>query len=262
MAASAQTPPNPPLRPAQPRAQVVVLGTFHFGNPGLDLVKTNVADVLTPGKQTEIEQVVRALARFRPTKIAVEVSADRGARLDSLYAAYRAGRDTLGRSEVQQLGFRLAERLGHSRLYAADHGGEFPFGAVMEYAQRRDPAFVQRVQQATAEMAAEMNRNQQQKSIGEIFRLENEPARIRRGHAMYVEIASVGAGDTYVGAELLAKWYARNIRIFSELQRIAQPGDRVLVIFGAGHAAILRELIASDPRLELVETNQYLPGPT
>ena len=75
-----------------------------------------------------------------------------------------------------------------------------------------------------------------------------------------MEFARVGAGDTYVGADLLAKWYDRNIRIFSDLQRIAQPGDRVLVIFGAGHAAILRELIANDSRLELVEARRYLPG--
>ena len=256
-AAASQQPPSKP----ELRAQILVLGTYHFDNPGLDVVKTEVADVLTPTKQAEIKQVIEALARFRPTKIAVEVRADRAARLDSVYAAYRARHHTLSRSEVQQLGFRLAERFGHPRLYPVDHAGEFPFGAVMQYAQERDPAFVQRVQQATAEMAAQKNRHQQQKTVGEILRLENDPARIEQGHALYMEFARVGAGDTYVGADLLAKWYERNIRIFSELQRIAQPGDRVVVIFGAGHAAILRELIANDPRLELIEATEYLPGP-
>ena len=249
-----------PASPSAPRAQVLLLGTYHFDNPGLDVVKTEVADVLTPGKQAEIKQVVEAIARFRPTRIAIEVRADRAARVDSQYAAYRAGRHTLSRSEVQQLGFRLAERFDHPRLYAVDHGGDFPFGAVMQYAQGHDPAFVQRVQQTTAEMTAESNRNQQQKTIGEILRLENDPARIRKGHAMYTEIARVGAGDTYVGADLLAKWYERNIRIFSDVQGIARPGDRILMIFGAGHAAILRELIASDPRLELIEATEYLPS--
>lgn len=249
-----------PASHSERRAQILVLGTYHFDNPGLDVVKTEVADVLTPAKQAEIKQVIEALARFRPTKIAVEVRADGAPRLDSLYAAYRAERHTLSRSEVQQLGFRLAERFGHPLLYPVDHGGEFPFGAVMRYAQEHDPAFVQRVQQATAEMAAENNRHQRQNSIGEILRLENDPARIEKGHAMYVEIARVGAGDSYVGADLLAKWYERNIRIFSDLQRLAQPGDRLLIIFGAGHAAILRQLIASDPQLELIEASAFLPA--
>ena len=242
------------------RPQILILGSYHFDNPGLDIVKTDVADVLTPAKQAEIEQVVEALSRFRPTKIAVEVRADRARQLDSLYGAYRAGRHTRSRSEVQQLGFRLAERFGHPRLYPLDHAGEFPFGAVMQYAQQHDPDFVRRVQQVTAEIASEENRQQRQNSIGEILRLKNDPADIRRGHALYLEFARVGAGDTYVGADLLAKWYDRNIRIFSDVQRIAQPGDRVLVIFGTGHAAILRELIASDSRLELVEARGYLPG--
>ena len=248
-----------PASHSERRAQILVLGTYHFDNPGLDVVKTEVVDVLTPARQGEIKQVVEALAGFRPTRIAVEVRADQAARLDSLYAAYRARRHTLSRSEVQQLGFRLAERFDHRLLYPVDHGGEFPFGAVMQYAQKHDPALVQRVQQTTGAMAAESNRHQLQMSIGAILRLENDPARIARGHGMYVEIAGVGAGDSYVGADLLAKWYDRNIRIFSDLQRIAQPGDRILMIFGAGHAAILRQLIASDPRLELIEATEFLP---
>lgn len=248
-----------PASHPEPRAQILVLGTYHFDNPGLDVVKTEVADVLTPAKQAEIKQVIEALARFRPTKIAVEVRADRAMRLDSLYAAYRAEHSSLTRSEVQQLGFRLAERFDHPHLYPVDHDGEFPFGAMMQYAQAHDPAFVRRVQQAMAEIAAESNRNQQQKSIGEILRLENDPARMGKGHAMYVDLARVGASDSYVGADVLAKWYERNIRIFSQLQRITQPGDRILVIFGAGHAAILRQLISSDPPLELIEANEFLP---
>ncbi len=222
-----------PARAQQPathssqRVQILVLGTYHFDNPGLDVVKSETADVLTPAKQGEIKQVIEALARFQPTKIAVEVRADQAARLDSSYAAYRAEHRIPSRSEVQQLGFRLAERFGHKLLYPVDHGGEFPFGAVMQYAQQHNPAFVQRVQQVTAKMAAESNRDQREKSIGEILRLQNDPARIAEGHAMYVEIARVGAGDSYVGADLLANWYARNIRIFSELQKVAQPGDRI-----------------------------------
>ena len=242
------------------RPQILILGSYHFDNPGRDVVKTDVADVLTPAKQAEIQQVVEALARFRPTKIAIEARPNRARHLDSLFEAYRGGRHALTRAEEQQIGFRLAQRLGHTRLYPVDHPGEFPFDAVMQYAQEHDRDFVRRVQEVTAEIAAEQNRQQRQNTIGEILRLKNDPAEIRRSHALYLEFARVGAGDTYVGADLLAKWYDRNIRIFSDVQRLATPGDRVLVIFGAGHAPILRELVASDSRLELVEATRYLPS--
>jgi hypothetical protein len=241
------------------RAQVLVLGTYHFANPGLDVVKTNVADVLSAPKQAEIEAVVEALTRFRPTKIAVEERPESVARLDSMYAAYRAGKHTLTRNEEQQLGFRIAHRLNHPRLYAIDHDGEFPFNELMAYAQHRDTAFVQWAQTAMGQIGAEQSRWQMEKSVGEILQLENDPKRIAWGHAHYLRFSRVGAGDTYVGATLLSKWYERNIRIFSDIQRLAAPGERILVIFGSGHAAILRELVAADPQLELVDARAYLP---
>jgi hypothetical protein len=246
-------------QPTPEPASVLVLGTYHFANPGLDVVQTEVADVLTPAKQAEIRQVVDALARFRPTKVAVEALPESAARLDSLYAAYRVGRHELSRNETYQLGFRLAARFEHPRVHPIDHGGEFPFGPVMQYAQTHDPAFVAHVQAMLAEITAEENRRQRELSVGQNLRQSNEPARIAADHALYLQFARVGAGDGYAGAELLSKWYERNIRIFANLQRIAEPGDRILVIIGSGHSAILRELIESASDMELVEALDFLP---
>lgn len=241
-------------------AQVLILGTYHFANPGLDVVKTEVADVLSPQKQTEVKEVVESLALFRPTKIAVEVRPPAIPSLDSLYEAYRTGKHSLGRNEVQQLGFRLADRFEHPRLYGIDHEGEFPFDAVMAYAQEHDPSFVEWVQNELTVMTAESNRQQRENTIAEMLRFRNDPADIAEGHGLYMIMGGVGAGETYVGADLLTRWYERNIRIFADLRALAAPGERILVIFGSGHAAILRELVSSDPGLELVEANDYLPG--
>lgn len=245
--------------PVSEPAQVLILGTYHFADPGLDVVKMEVADILSPEKQAEVGAVVEALAAFRPTKIAVEVRAPRLPRLDSLYSSYRAGDHELGRSEVQQIGFRLADRFGHTRLYGIDHGGDFPFEALMTYAQEHDCEFVGWVQEQLEAMSAENNRQQRENTLPEILRNYNDPSSIAEGHGLYMVLGGVGAGDTYVGADLLARWYERNIRIFADLRALAEPGDRILVIFGAGHAPILRELVIHDPALELVEANDFLP---
>lgn len=243
---------------AREPAQVLVLGTYHFANPGLDVVQTEVADVLAAEKQAEIREIVDALARFRPTRITVEHVPAAADRLDSLYTAYRAGRHELGRNETEQLAFRLAAMLDHPRVFPIDHRGEFPFGAVMEYAQVHDPDFVGFVQQEIGRITEESNRQQRELAIGEILRLGNDPAKLASDHAMYLRFARVGAGDSYVGADLLAKWYDRNIRIFTNLQRVAEPGERVLVLIGTGHAPILRELITYDPGMTLIEAVDYL----
>lgn len=241
-------------------AQVLILGTYHFANPGLDVVQMEVADILSPEKQTEVEEVVEALAAFRPTKVAVEVRAPGVSRLDSLYSSYRAGDHQLGRNEVQQLGFRLADRFGHTRLYGIDHEGDFPFDAVMAYAHEHDPEFVTWAHEQLAAIGAEANRQQRENTLPEMLRFRNDPADIAEGHGLYMVLGGVGAGDTYVGADLLARWYERNIKTFADLRALSEPGDRILVIFGSGHLPILRELVISDPVLELVEANDFLPG--
>lgn len=255
--ATVQSVPAQAPASAEP-AHVLVLGTYHFANPGLDVVQTDVADVLSARKQAEIRAVVEGLARFQPTRIAVESVPAAAPRLDSLYDAYRADRHELSRDETEQLGFRIAAMLDHSRVYPIDHRGEFPFDAVMEYATVRDPDFVAFANQEIARIAAEKNRQQRENTLGEILRLSNDPEKLARDHGAYMRFAEVGAGDTFVGAELLSKWYERNIHIFSNLRRIAEPGERILVIVGSGHAPILRELITYHPELRLVNTLEYL----
>lgn len=246
--------------PAGGPAQVLVLGTYHFANPGLDVVKTNVADVLSATKQAEVRVVVEALARFRPTKIAVEREPASGPLLDSLFHAYRSGQHELSRNETEQLGFRLAAMLEHPRVYPIDHHGEFPFDAMMEYAQIHDSAFVAFVNEERARIAAQANRRQRENTIAQILRLTNEPTELAEDQATYMRFARVGAGDTYVGAELLSKWYERNIHIFANLQQITEPGDRILVIIGGGHAPILQELMTYDSEMLLVDVLEYLPS--
>ncbi|MEO1047732.1 MAG: hypothetical protein AAFW59_05330, partial [Pseudomonadota bacterium] len=49
--------------------QVMVLGLYHFDNPGADMVNSKVDDMLTPNRQREIEALVESLASWKPTKI-------------------------------------------------------------------------------------------------------------------------------------------------------------------------------------------------
>lgn len=55
----------------------MMLGTYHFGNPGQDLHDMKADNVLTPKKQAELADVAARLARFKPTKIAVEAVSER-----------------------------------------------------------------------------------------------------------------------------------------------------------------------------------------
>ncbi|MBN1939729.1 MAG: hypothetical protein JW843_09085 [Candidatus Aminicenantes bacterium] len=113
---------------AEPPVKVMTLGTFPFSFPNLDQVKIEKGDqidVLAPVYQKEIEGLVERLAEFRPTILVIERPPDRQAEIDSLYRYYLEGKHILSRSEEQQIGFRLAKRLGLERLHCVDEWGQF-----------------------------------------------------------------------------------------------------------------------------------------
>lgn len=60
------------------------------------------------------------------------------------------------------------------------------------------------------------------------------------------------------GVNLLTAWYRRNFEICANLLKFAQPGDRVVVFYGYGHAFLLRQCAQETPGYELVEPNDYL----
>ena len=239
-------------------AEVLLLGVFHFENPGLDYVKSEVPDVLTPERQAEIARIVAGLRKFQPTKIVLEWPAERQAELDARYAKYRAGTYTLSRNEVDQLGLRLAKLLNHEKVYATDVRGDMDFDAVTSYAQKHDPAFMAGFAEFMQNDLAKLKKMQKEAPIDQTLRAMNDPAWHARGHSKYVEMARVGGNGNYVGAEVFGVWYVRNAKIFSNISRLAQPGDRILAIYGEGHVSILRELVSAMPGMKVVETRKYL----
>jgi hypothetical protein len=89
----------------------MVLGVWHFSNPGADLNNVAADDALAPRRQAELEAVAAGLARFAPTKIAVEIEAKTSDFALPGYAAFTPATLKMDRVEDVQIGYRLARRL-------------------------------------------------------------------------------------------------------------------------------------------------------
>ncbi|MEW8978442.1 MAG: DUF5694 domain-containing protein [Symbiobacterium sp.] len=241
------------------RAQVMVVGTYHMDNPNLDYVKSNYKDVLDERVQEQIRDVVARLLRYRPTHVAVEVEPGRVQALQARYEAYRAGRLELGRNEIDQLGFRLAERMGHSRIYGIDYSLDLDFEAVLSTAARQGMTrFLASFERLTGEVREAQERAELEGGVLGLLRYLNS-ADHDALHGVYMQIAAVGAGESYVGAQLVADWYRRNLFMFSHIAGLPQrDSDRVLVLVGAGHRPLLRQFIMHSPDLEYVDPLPYL----
>ena len=103
---------------------VMILGSSHLANPGMDGFNYKMDDVLAPKRQREIEQLVAQLKPFRPTKIALEADERFDAEINANYQCYLKGTYELKRGEGDQIGFRLAKQMGHPKLYGVDYWGD------------------------------------------------------------------------------------------------------------------------------------------
>ena len=246
-------------RPAGERAQVMILGVYHFDSPNLDLLKSPTVDHLAPAKQDEIAEVLDRLAAFAPTKIALEAVPE-DARIQERYAKFLEDDDlALKGDEREQLGFQLAKQFAHPKLYLVDHQLGMDLGSVLAAAQESgDQRFLTWFEEAKTQGQALIER-QFKATVREALVMLNEPALQDQTRDIYLQLARVRSPSAPVGADVVADWYRRNFRIFTNLaQAIDSPSDRVLVIYGQGHAPYLRELVRSSPDMELVEPNAYL----
>lgn len=243
---------------APPNAQVMILGTYHMDNPGQDYANTTADDVLAPRRQAELAALAQALAEFRPTRIAIESPPSRDSLHDARYRAYRAGTYALGRDEIDQIGYRLAAMLGHARVYPVDYRLDMDFGGTLQWAAENGQGeLARRMGTQVQAIVAEMDGRMATMSVGAIL-AEANSARADSMHGYYLVLATVGRDSVYRGAHEVASWYTRNLHIFANIARVAQPGERVLVIMGSGHGHLLRQFVDESPELDLVSAEPYL----
>ena len=232
--------------------QVMVLGSYHFTGGGQDLHNAQVDDHLSPQRQAEIADVIEALAGFAPTKVMVELTPEYEAAFNAEYQAYLAGEHALTVNERQQLGMRLAAHLGHERLYAIDQASGMDFEGMMTAAESAGQA---RLLGEFSNFNAAMPDVMAQMETGTVM------ARLRAAnsgfahdsHGLYLTLTQMGTQEDPIGAEEMTNWWGRNLAIFANAARQAEPGDRLLLIYGAGHKHLLEQFFEDAPGFRVID---------
>ncbi len=245
---------------ATENAQVLFFGTFHFSNPGRDVVKTEQVDVTSEENQAYLVELSRRLAlEFRPTVVLLEYNPEAEEEMTERYRAYLAGDFELPVNEVYQLGFRVAKLAGLETIHSYDernvHWQAQPLFDEMKSgdpaAQARFDGIIERITRETQEAHATL-------SLPELLALHNNPEKDDLNKSIYIQTNHVGAGESFSGADATASWWRRNFRMYAHVQRHGQPGERVLAIGGQGHTAILKELLRLDPEREAIDVRDFL----
>jgi hypothetical protein len=240
------------------KGQVMIMGTFHFANPGLDTVKTDQMNVMTPENQAYLDGFARRVADFSPTHILIECRPKDTAAYNERLGRYLAGEYDLPSNENYQIGFRVARQAKLVEIICYDEreigwDGE-PLAAYMP---SHAPAIQAERDALIADFVSRMTKDHQTKSLKALLLQSNDPAEDALNKYFYLMTNEVGAGENFVGADAAASWWHRNFRMYANIQKHAQNGSRVLAVAGQGHAAILKDLLALDQSRTAIDVRPY-----
>lgn len=245
------------------KPKLMLLGAAHWSNPGKDYRSIEFDDMLSPERQRQIESCLEQLATFAPTKVGLEVMANADDALNADYQQYRKGKFALTANERHQLGFRLAATMGHERIHAIDwHDLKRAIGwdTAIDFArQHNQTELVASFDQLSEQEQAAENARVQALTVREQLLETSDPDNVAKSHHVYMDLALVGAGENYIGADVVLRWYERNMKIFANISRLVEsPDDRILVVIGGGHLPLLTHFAASSGRFDVVPALDYL----
>lgn len=240
--------------------EILLLGTFHFGESNIDFTSTDI--------QKQLEAFARRLAEFCPDTVAIELADHEQEIVSSSYEKFQledlknpkkicAGLGEIcmfGNTrllsyteEAVQIGYRLAKMLSLPKIHAIDI--DSGLSGELETVYPFLGETIGMLGQAMTEHAND--------SLMEQYKYYNTEFSALN-HRIYLKANSVQINGEYIGSKLVTSWYERNLKIYSNLQRLAQNSKRLFVVYGAGHLQILRDLIQADPNFKLVDVTAYL----
>lgn len=245
--------------------KVLLVGTFHFGYPGLDTHKTSdehKIDINSPQRQKEVEALVEYIAKFKPTKIMVETGPNTGYLMER-YRTWKEEKGMLKKREVDQIGFRLMDRFGLDTLYGVD---SYSMSSSLSrsqdsihakpildriYSEKPDSLFESEIGDNYWKWYELMDARCVEMNLLDYFKECNSDHHINRMHGHYL---LKDLDDSYDGIDgLTINWFSRNLRIIKNIHMIdTSPDDRIMIMFGSGHIPILKQQLECTPEYELV----------
>jgi hypothetical protein len=240
-----------PANAEQVNGQVMMFGTFHFTNPGLDVVKHDEINVLTDENQAYLLALTKRIAdEFQPTVVLIECALTSQAKIDAEYAEYLSGDYALSVNEIDQVGYRVAKQAGLTRVTCFDEREvQWQAEALHKVMPESDPALQKEFESMVEKLVAEFNELSASLTLQAMLREMNSARRDAQNKSFYLLTNEVGAmGDGFYGADASASWWHRNFRMYANVQKAAQPGARVLVLAGQGHTSIMKDFLQLDSK--------------
>ncbi|MFN3020844.1 DUF5694 domain-containing protein [Chryseobacterium sp. TY3] len=257
---------------AQEKIKVVLLATYHFNNPGKDMIKVKERNILAPESQQDLDVVVGKIAQspVKPDQIFVESSFNEKKQLDANYQLYLKNQynkftDTIKQpiskryfteGETFQFGFRLAKKLKHQEIYPIDSLIEMRFDILLKEVNA-NPTLKKEFDEINLSL---QDKCMEQSNLSKVFLCLNDQQKLDNNLSFYITFANkVKIGKEYFGANMVTDWYKRNLIMYSNIQNQLKPDTKtIFVLVGSGHAAMFKKFFEVDKNFEVVDLTKIL----
>lgn len=241
------------------KIKVLNVGTFHMA--GTTDARKVEFDVNDKNRIEETNEIARMLAQFKPTVICVEVvpSENEGINLDYSKFITDPNHKANYKGEIELIAYQVGKLAGVKRIYGID-----------EQATASYNYFIWKELQDQVDSLTSINYMKAAfKDFDEVDELPSTISKIKLMNTKEYWEASINVNadilthnatqGNFEGADEAAKFYRRNLRIYSNLNQIPlSENDRVFILMGATHTAFLNEFIKRSPKYELIDLTDYL----
>ncbi|QFF99127.1 hypothetical protein PB01_09960 [Psychrobacillus glaciei] len=242
------------------RPEVMIVGVYHLGDTS-DLIKFESKD--DNDLKLQAKEVVDALSRFNPTKLAVEAEWEVQSKLNESYRKYQLDDPKPTKNEIQMIGFPLAKKSGLSEVSCVDWRGDdnedTSLEDILKYAEEYEPERYKKIMTTYVEPMQREFEKLSQLSILEGYKRVNEAETVKKMHQVYMELAMIGKKKDYYATGWLTWWYKRNLIIYTNVRRlISNPQDRILLLVGGGHVHLIKQFLEESEVCTVIDANEYL----
>ena len=257
---------------AQEKVNVILIGTYHFNNPGNDASKNVERNILSENDQLGLEEITDAIVRkHKPDQMFVESAFSKRGHLNELYQLYLNNQynrytDTLQNKrykryyiegETFQLAFRLARKSGHREVFSIDTMIPMRFDLLLK---ELSADLKKEFDTKLAESTKRGNKVLEKEKLKDVFLGLNEDDALAKNKGVYLSLINkVGIQNDYFGAKLVSDWFKRNLMIYANFQsQLKKTTKTAVILVGTGHAAILKDFLKHDDHFNLIELKNVL----
>ena len=211
------------------KKEIILVGTYHFEQ----------VEELIEKKEKEVIELVDYLADYKPTIVAVEWEKSEDKELN---IEYQKSNEDYSFDEIQQIGFRLAKKLNHEKVYPVNWVGGISPEDMTELNVSIQDSYPEllNTMKVFSENAPDISLNT---PLVNSFRKLNDNEATKELERMYLSFVTVTDNkEKKIGYDFLNKWFERELMIFKNIVGTSNSDDRILLIIGSDHLWMLTRL--------------------